>query len=514
MNDERGFTMYIYICGSTIKYSEFPDEFWKELDKLMAKGEEILLGTSDFAHRVYGRCRNKQYENVSIIGESTKTRRSLSFIESALPSYVCMLRKCDRMITVWDGESSDAFINIMLLLSLHKRCRMYYLPTNECVEIGSVGEFKPYVQEREGWTVSDMEEVLRKCGFEEQMVVYTLESGLLPEALVTEIISRAPVPLNKKLEMLEKLQKKNDLNYKAFCSVSELIWKDADFELVKQEILDIFSLGAYISKGIHDIKLAKYWLKHGIYYLFAERYDTYMFIEKSCPIGMFRSFLNAMKRIEHDERFDCEGSGDEPLADWWYRLEVWIEDYGSWGSDNKHEYNFYIYKGKVCWFERLREEKEADGVSSFMPENKDFFGGTLDLNLPTPFKIGDIVNIDCTPFGPPFHALIIEAKHQHDSCMPQVLFKIPFTDRWTTSSLKHKQFYKDAELQHYEPVLSPLYRLRTVRKYELTEDDDLLIRIGKELKDEETGCAFGRAIKYDISAEEVLKIWESVSKIE
>ena len=56
--------MITYICGSMIKYSQFPDAFLKDLDKLMAGGDEILLGDSDFDHRVYGRLKNKQYENV------------------------------------------------------------------------------------------------------------------------------------------------------------------------------------------------------------------------------------------------------------------------------------------------------------------------------------------------------------------------------------------------------------------------------------------------------------------
>ena len=508
--------MITYICGSMIKYSQFPEEFWKELDKLMTNGDEILLGDSDFDHRVYGRCRNKQYENVSVMRETPKRKRSRSHLESVLPSYVSMLKKCDHMIAVWDGESHEAYINILLLLSLHKKCRMYYLPTEECIEIDSVSEFKPYVQVREGWTVSDMEEVFRTCGFEDEMLDYRLEEGLIPESLLTEVISRAPISINKKLEMLEKLQKKNDLNHEAYIKVARHIEKGTDIDLVKQAIKDIFSFRSFISKAISDINQAKNCLKNGTYYLFIEWYDTDVFIEKSYPIGMFRSLKNVMKRIEHDEHNMCEGS-DETVVDWWYRLEVWTADYGRWGSEDTHEFNYYIYKGEICWFERLREEREDDGVVSFMPENNDFFGGWLDLNLPTPFKLGDIINIDCTPFGPPFHALIFEARHQYDCCMPQVLFKMPFTDRWSISSLKHKHFYKDAESSHYEPVLSPLYRLRTVRKGELTEDDEILIKISKELKDEEMGYAFWSAFtsKGDgISAEEVLKAWESVSKKE
>ena len=65
--------------------------------------------------------------------------------------------------------------------------------------------------------------------------------------------------------------------------------------------------------------------------------------------------------------------------------------------------------------------------------------------------------------------------------------------------------------------MSPLYRLRAVREEELTEDDEILIKISKELNaDEEKGSAFWRAFdhsaKYGVSAKEVLKLWEKVKK--
>ncbi|SCW49766.1 hypothetical protein SAMN02910456_01448 [Ruminococcaceae bacterium YRB3002] len=503
--------MITYVCGSMIRYTQFPDEFWKDIDRIIADGGDILLGCADFDHRVYGYCRNKQYENVSVMKGSCNRNRLIPQIESSMPAYISMLRKCDHMIAVWDGESQEAFINILLLLSLHKKCRMYYLPSGKCIEISSVDEFMPYVPEREGWTVNDMEEVLRICGFEEQMINYLLDKGVFPETLITEIISRAPVSLNKKREMLENLQKKNNLNYEAFCKVSSLIENGSDMELVKMTIQDMFAFGSFISKAISDINWAKYWLNNGVYYLFIEWYDTDVFYEKSYPIGLFRSLRNVMKCIEHEDNYDRDDSDEESPVDWWYRLEVWTDEGGDWGSEAAHEFNYYIYKSEVCWFERLLAYKE-DEVVSFRPDNKDFFAGRLDLNLSTPFKPGDIVNIDCTPFGPPFHALIIEGRDQFDCCMPQVLFKMPYTDRWAISSLKHKNFYKDIELSWYEPPLSPLYRLRAVREDELTEDDKVLVRISKDLAgSEEKGFEFWRAFeaKTDgLSDEEVIEIWD------
>ena len=201
--------MITYICGSDIKYSEFPKKFWEELETCMERGDEILLGDSDFAHRVYGRCKNKQYENVSVLKEAVSRKRVFaSQIESALPTYRKMAEKCDRITAVWDGESPEVLVCILLVLAMQKKCKMYYLPTGECVLIDSVDDLSRFVPEREGWTAGDMEEVLRTCGFEDQMIEHTVKDGILCEQLLTKIICGAPISLKKKRELFEKLQKK------------------------------------------------------------------------------------------------------------------------------------------------------------------------------------------------------------------------------------------------------------------------------------------------------------------
>ena len=367
--------MITYICGSMIKYRQFPDAFLKDLEKLMAEGDEILLGDSDFDHRVYGRLRNKQYENISSMRTGpVRKRMHFSHLEQVLASFVTMLEKCDRMTAVWDGESADAFINILMLTALHKKCRMYYLPTGECVEIDSIDALSPYVPEREGWTSQDMEEVLRACGFEDQMVSHMLETYSFNETFITEIVSRAPIPLKKKLEIFEDLLKKNNLNREAFIKVSELIGSGADLEHVKQVIEDAFGgFGNYLSHCIAKIHFAENALKYGKYYLFAEWYDKAVFFEKSCPRGMFDSYKKAMEYIRRETELENEDWPDEETSyEDWYRLEAWSDDTGNWGSGYVHTYNFYIFKGEVCWFEELREDRQKNGLVYYMPEDKEF----------------------------------------------------------------------------------------------------------------------------------------------
>lgn len=505
--------MVTYICGSKIKYSEFPEEFWKDVEQLMADGDEILLGDSDFDHRVYGRCMNKQYGNVSVVKESSKRSRQQSYLELSLPSFMNMAAKCDRMTAVWDGGSREVFAGILLVLSLHKKCRLYHLPSGNCTEIDSLEAFEKYVPERQGWTDEDTADVFKECGFEEPMTAYTLEHGSLNEMQIAEIIRKAPVPLSQKRELLEKLLNKNNLNHEAFKKITEHPQKDINPELVRQVVIDTFggSSGAYVSDSLALVTDAELHLKNGMYYLFMEWYDAELQLVKSVPDGMFNSFKKVTEHFKNIKEHYAEDDGKV-----WYRLEVWDQMYGEWGADPEHKYNFYIYNGEICWFEEMHSERQKDGILHHSVCNNDFFDGGKDLSLPTPYKAGDIVYVDCRPFGPPFHALVTEGRHQNDCCMPQVLYRVPCTDTWELSALKHKMFYRNLEMYCYSPALSPLYRLRAVREDELTKDDELLVKIGSELNgDEDKGYEFGKACnryRGSMSTEEVVRAWESIVK--
>lgn len=523
--------MITYICGTNgIHYKAFPKEFWEEFNSLLRNGDEILLGDSGFDHRVYGRCRVRQYENVSVMRLGDIERfYPIARIKYAFPTYVKMLEKCDRMIAVWDGVSEEVFINMLMLLALNKQCRMFYLPSGTSVEIQSTDDLKPYVKECERWSKEDAREVLRKCGFSEEMISYNIENCEFGERIIAEIICKAPVSLKAKYDMLQKFHI-NGINYDIFVKTTELLETGACFEMVKQTVCDtIGDFGMRFDECCAALSSAKYNLEIPgmglfgeayVYCLFDEWYDPDVFIVKSVHVGAFDSLKAVMKYIKLEEQsekdwYDEDSEEDEyPFANW-YRLEVWdVYD----RKMNNPRYDYYIYNGEVCWFEKLCPVRERNGYKYYSARNNhpEFLGGLRDLNIPTPYKPGDIVNIDCRPFGPPFHAMITEAHNQYDCCMPQILFKMAYTDKWRLEALKHKRFYKDAELTSYEPALSPMYRIRLLKEDELKKDDELLIKISKELNgDEEKARAFWKAfhhLKSDgVDTEEVLAAWESVN---
>ena len=525
--------MNTYICGTKgLRYSDFPKEFLEDVNSLMAEGGEILLGDSDFDHRVYGRCRNKQYERVSVMRHSPpRAGFPLSRMRAEMPSRIKMLKQCDRMIAVWDGESEDVFLNLLLMAALNKKCKLYHLPSGSCIGIGTIEDIKPFVTESHGWTDENVRDVFVKCGFSEEMITCNTGDCKYGERHLAEIICKAPVSLKAKYAMLQDLRKKNSIKYDSFINVSKLIAQGVPFDWIEQMISDVIGdYGVCLDDRCAAIRNAEFDLENNdlffekcVYCLYDEWYDTDVFWVKSYPLGVFASMKDVKRHMKLNDEFEndpkayADDGGDGYECATWYKVEAWrISDNGSWASSR---YDYYFYKGEVCWFEELRLVREKNGLEyySACKCEQRFLGGLMDLNMPTPYKPGDIVNIDCMPFGPPFHAVITEADGQFDSCFPQILFKVPFTDKWQLQALKHKRLYKDAEMHSYEPALSPLYRIRRVREDELTEDDELLVRFSKELSgSEEKARAFWEAwhklSSEEKSEDEVVGIWESIKK--
>ena len=64
---------------------------------------------------------------------------------------------------------------------------------------------------------------------------------------------------------------------------------------------------------------------------------------------------------------------------------------------------------EVCYFSSSRREYPDFSIYN-------------DVNLPVPFHAGDIVTIDCRPFAPVSHAVILEVGDNCDCCCLQALY--------------------------------------------------------------------------------------------
>lgn len=78
----------------------------------------------------------------------------------------------------------------------------------------------------------------------------------------------------------------------------------------------------------------------------------------------------------------------------------------------------------------------------------------VNLNIPVPFKAGDIIEFDGFPFGPRFRALILKVGDNRDCCCVQGL-ALNEEGRWTVGAVKHGHVGPQ-----YYPMESLLYSAR------------------------------------------------------
>lgn len=175
-------------------------------------------------------------------------------------------------------------------------------------------------------------------------------------------------------------------------------------------------------------------------------YDEDLQGQKSAFVGAYCSLEQLVRAIREEDMDEPDSDRPYTIGDateWccWYQADKWAP------ADGRLERTYtYIFLGeKPVWFRAWK----TDG---------DYFRKQSDLNVPTPFHVGDIVTIDCRPFAPPLHGLLLEEGDRSDCCLPSVLC---FDGaRWGTFALKHGVWHTNwIGEQDERPPLSALYRL-------------------------------------------------------
>lgn len=530
--------MKVFISGSKYlnkagKEWMLPDSVRGCLDGIMADGSEIVIGDCwgiDTTVQEYLSASKYKFVTVYASGRHPKIRSNLGhweekwFSSNGRTPYVIRIEKdfhmaedCDYGVAIWDGNSKGTFINMLCLCALKKSCKLYLMLEDRWLSVDSIEDLRGLTGLEGSITDNDIREVLTMCEFSDEMIEYLVSEGAVSPYQLIDIISRAPINLVEKSWLFGRLGKKRNLKFDVFASVEENIEAGADFKKIKH---DIRTLADYRGKKTIWTELynrsralaeAKDFLAgdldHNLpLFLFSEWYDIDELQLKSSDVGMFVATGAVEKFIENEEADNDTGEG-------YYRMEAWDDCDVNW---EKPRYDYYFNGGKLCWFEKLRPEKQEHGNTYYMPEDREFSAGSLDLNFRTPYKPGDIVLIDCRPFGPPFHAMILEARDQFDCCFPNIVFRYPGTNEWSLTPLKHRRLYKDIGWHIYEPMLSPLYRLRKVNDDEMTEEDAKLLELSSIISgsEEKAGKVWDNwhspAGDDILSWEQVLEVFEPV----
>lgn len=184
------------------------------------------------------------------------------------------------------------------------------------------------------------------------------------------------------------------------------------------------------------------------FYLFDNWYDD-EFGNMEFPNRPFYDFNSVLKHIR-DEITDCGEAYNETS---WYTLKNMVQ----FKSKTKHKtsrciYKYILIKDEVCFF-----TKYVYTNNTLQPPDYRF-SESIDLNLPVPFTVGDIVNIDCRPFAPVQQVEITDIGDNHDCYSLVAEYFDKKEKKHKTCAVKNCFIFSNG----YQPNLSPLYRISTV----------------------------------------------------
>ena len=289
------------------------------------------------------------------------------------------------------------------------------------------------------------EQIISACGFSEEMERYLIGCKHNDYEMI-EIILGAPLPLTEKRKLLELLNTQDSEEYD---DVAECI-REFDDALAALELKDgeIFTL-------------SECW------------YDDDILDEKKAFAEPFLSFQAAAEYIKKMIEEETEGIDDIDEYVCWTEITKWIP-VGE--GKMKDVYSYTLVGNKIHYFKRLGETRR---------DRFEGYKSGLDLNLPIPFKPGDIVTLNCLPFRPVKHAVLLEVDNR-DCCGVQMLYRLK-EEKNGKSSLETGALKHGHGWERFFPMLSSLYRLS---KYEgeLSGEEQLLKDVQKLVyQNEENG---------------------------
>lgn len=247
--------------------------------------------------------------------------------------------------------------------------------------------------------------------FESKPMIKYLSGISVPPRSIADAMLLAPVWLDKKLEILRNLSK----------------MKDGDVFEAYLEPLNM---------GVEQMQI-----KNGEALLLYARVNGED-PDPLCPCVDMRDALNHADNFTRDARIIFQT--DKPCVS--YYAEKWRSD----GKNFKEQITYDIMDGMVCGFWIYDTEFEKNHL--WFP----MFHGYEDLNLPMPFKPGDIVLIDCLPYKQPKNVVILECGDDpYECCLPCAIYYNYKDKTWRTGAVKHKNVFCDS----VRPPLSPLYRI-------------------------------------------------------
>ncbi|MBE6844332.1 MAG: hypothetical protein E7508_01275 [Ruminococcus sp.] len=194
---------------------------------------------------------------------------------------------------------------------------------------------------------------------------------------------------------------------------------------------------------------------------------TYKWIQNKFEVEEKKSYLSGEEAI-YDTDFGSVFAPSPLKMNFSFAHRLWyiIEKVQKNSSAYITTYQYILKNGYIPYFQCIEDDFKV------YPNPH--------LNLPVPFKSGDIITVSDEPFAEKKQALILDTGDNNDSNCVKVLY-ITNGGVLKVNSLKHGHIFEDDNAMMYT---SPLYK---IKKYngELLENDEILLKIQKYMEDKQ-----------------------------
>lgn len=465
--------MKVSVFGNS-SLDTLPARAQSKLEGLVGRGADIIVGdSSPFDALVQQHLAAMGYSEVTVF--SVKGRPGYNVgdwdvrhVESASQRSRCkcqndfiigketlhgFARSTDRCLVFWDGGDADALAAVIYSVVYGKPSDVV-LPNGEEAVVVSLDDLRGLLPERNphhrrydvNIPMRDQWEVVAERFIPSQSIAERLAMAPIWKWKVVDIILGSPKSLKAKAEALGLLSRYDDVLHEIVDKVEKRLRNegkckspadkvsavDVEWNLVIRNSFTTHrnaireALDALESTGPGELVYRKS--------IWDERPE--LFEEHEQGIAPFSSIDAALE----DLRFEMKRDEWDDDAPFWSSFEKWrLSPDGTW----ENPFTYYAIKDEIVFFERNCYDEEEHYWAS---EDRTYGGSSApDLNLRVPFGVGDVVTIDCRPFAPLRHGIVLEPEREGraECCMPRMLLLDDYESKrkgeliWDNVSPKH-----------------------------------------------------------------------------
>lgn len=375
----------------------------------------------------------------------------------------------------WDQVCMETFLVILKMLERGKQVDVTLTTDKQVYHIENIMDVEnilPSVSDDWVYQGKELPESVWKSILDVFMPSPAMKEYLtdnpVPKKDAINLILSSPASLEKKYRFCNELSKTDDLMHDVFtkckdrgcCPMPDPFYSHDGMEN------SLFSIHAKAIKfGLDGLQLGegeRFTLYHSHY-----EFNVYKLWEDNA-VGSGMPFLSLDEVMAYVKQFLSSYKNKDSEKQYTFVLEKWhICD------DGKMEKRFiyYLIDDEIVGFEYLLE-KRCDG-STYYRDRCIFSRHSLEI--PVPFQVGDFVTLDCRPYAPPQHGLLLTPNDA-------ILFK-DRDGRWRIEYISFRDNAGD-----YNRCLSPLYHIAAY-KGELKPEEELLRVVQRYLDgNKEKGC--------------------------